>query len=169
MKCLNIILAAFSMLIDGWRMEPSVPNGMPALDVELPTTVLGAYVKAGICPDPRIGLNFYDIPDVSAPGSPWTVPYVFSTVFRPDSLMQNASNYRLRLNGINYRADVRVNGVKVADKDSTVGMFRRFTFDVTSLLNRQGDNTISITVYQVDHPGKCLPGTQSVPFGPKRG
>ena len=169
MKCLTIILAAFSMLIDGWRMEPSVLNGMPALDVELPTTVLGAYVKAGICPDPRIGLNFYDIPDVSAPGSPWTVPYVFSTVFRPDSLMQNASNYRLRLNGINYRADVRVNGVKVADRDSTVGMFRRFTFDVTSLLNRQGDNTISITVYQVDHPGKCLPGTQSVPFGPKRG
>lgn len=157
------------MTLDSWQLRNTVRDDMPVLEVKVPTTVLGAYVNAGEYSDPRTGLAFYDIPDVSEEGSPWKDPYEYSTTFRLDDALRRCRHLRLRLNGMNYRADVSVNGVKIADRDTVVGMFRRFEFDISDLIRRHGDNSVAITIYQVDHPGKCLPGTQSVVFGPKRG
>jgi hypothetical protein len=87
---------------------------------------LNALVKDGVYPDPRIGLNNYKIPDVSdefnlkyglakysyldGNANPWKDPYWFRKEFKlPDSY--NGKKLWLNFDGINYRADVWLNGV----------------------------------------------------------
>ncbi len=153
-------------------------------DVQVPTTVLNALVKQGVYPDPRIGLNNYLIPDVSdefnrkhdlakynylkSGRNPWQDPYVFKTQVKLPSSYRGRKVW-LTLYGINYRADVWMNGHKVACKDEIVGMFRRFRLDVSDYALAGKENEIVIKTYQVDHPGVPTPGTQLVPMGPPRG
>lgn len=153
-------------------------------DVMVPTTVLNAFVNNGIYPDPRRGMDNFVIPDVSDEfnarhglnkynyldngKNPWQDPYWYRTMIVIPKEYRGKRIW-LKLDGINYRADVWVNGKLVADSSKVVGMFRRFKFDITDKLNKSGDNTIAIKVYQVDHPGTPNPGTQFVLFGSNRG
>ena len=152
-------------------------------EATVPTTVLNALVKQNVYPDPRIGMNNFLIPDVSDDfnnkmdlakysylrneKNPWQEPYWYRTTFKLPKQYKNKIIW-LNLNGINYRADVWINGHKVGDKENIVGMFRRFRFDVTQYI-QSGENCVAIKIYQVDHPGIPSPGTQFIVFGPNRG
>lgn len=150
----------------------------------VPTTVLNALVKENVYPDPRIGLNNYLIPDVSDEfnarmdlakynylkngRNPWQDPYWYRTeITLPKSY--KGKKVWLTLYGINYRADVWVNGRLVADKNDIVGMFRRFKLDITDYALPGANNCVAVKIYQVDHPGIPTPGTQLKVFGPVRG
>lgn len=152
-------------------------------EVTVPTTVLNALVKQGVYPDPRSAMNNFLIPDVSdkfnkrlgleqysylkSGKNPWKDPYWYRTeVVLPRQY--RGKRIWLALDGINYRADVWVNGVRIADKNEVVGMFRRFKFDITEQAKAGEKNYIAIKIYQVDHPGDPDPGTQFVVFGPHR-
>ncbi|MDE7386666.1 MAG: glycoside hydrolase family 2 [Muribaculaceae bacterium] len=190
-------LAAGALTPEGWRLYHS--GGVTSPDsavsavgfddsswhhVTVPSTVLNALVCDGVYPDPRVGMNNYLIPDVSdefnarlgldkynhlADGSnPWQQPWWYRVEFKVPSAWRGKLVW-LNLDGINYRADVWVNGHRVADRDSVVGMFRRFRFDVTPYIKPGRDNAVAIKIYQVDHPGDPSPGTQFTLFGPNRG
>lgn len=152
--------------------------------VTVPSTVLNGLVRQGVYPDPRTGMNNYMIPDASdvfnarlgleryshlgGRENPWRQPWTYRTEFRAPRSWRGKTLW-LKLDGINYRADVWVNGHKVADRDSTVGMFRRFRFDITPWVKPGRDNAVAVKVYQTDHPGDPRPGTQWILFGPNRG
>ncbi len=184
---LEFISRAQVIELKNWQMINSTELGRADAkwyDVQVPTTVLNALVKQGIYPDPRIGLNNYRIPDVSdefnqkhdlakfnylkSGRNPWQDPYIFKTQVNLPSSYKGKKVW-LTLYGINYRADVLVNGHKVADKEDIVGMFRRFRLDISDYVSVGNDNEIVIRTYQVDHPGVPTPGTQLVPMGPPRG
>ena len=59
----------------------------------------------------------------------------------------------LHLDGLNYRADVWLNGKQVADSKDVAGMFRRFRFDVSSLVRAKGTNVLAVRVHPLDFPG----------------
>lgn len=148
--------------------------------VSVPTTALGALVKHGVYPDPRIGMNAYLIPDASEEfntahdlgkfshlpnqRNPWKDPYWFRTTFDLPALGVDEHAW-LVFKGINYRAEVWVNGRRIADRGQMVGMYRQFRFDITACAVR-GRNALAVKVFPVDHPG--TPDTQWVPFGPYR-
>ncbi len=184
---LEFISGAQVIELKNWQMVNSSELGRADAkwyDVQVPTTVLNALVKQGIYPDPRIGLNNYSIPDVSdefnqkhdlakfnylkSGRNPWQDPYIFKTQVKLPSAYKGKKVW-LTLYGINYRADVLVNGHKVADKEDIVGMFRRFRLNISDYVSVGNDNEIVIRTYQVDHPGVPTPGTQLVPMGPPRG
>lgn len=184
---LEFISRAQVIELKNWQMINSSELGRADAkwyDVQVPTTVLNALVKQGIYPDPRIGLNNYRIPDVSdefnqkhdlakfnylkSGRNPWQDPYIFKTQVKLPSAYKGKKVW-LTLYGINYRADVLVNGHKVADKEDIVGMFRRFRLDISDYVSVGNDNEIVIRTYQVDHPGVPTPGTQLIPMGPPRG
>ncbi len=184
---LEFISRAQVIELKNWQMINSTELGRADAkwyDVQVPTTVLNALVKQGIYPDPRIGLNNYRIPDVSdefnqkhdlakfnylkSGRNPWQDPYIFKTQVNLPSSYKGKKVW-LTLYGINYRADVLVNGHKVADKEDIVGMFRRFRLDISDYVSVGNDNEIVIRTYQVDHPGVPTPGTQLIPMGPPRG
>ncbi len=150
----------------------------------VPTTVLSVFVKNGTYPDPHLAMNNFLIPDVSDAfnsrmdlakysylknkQNPWKDPYWFRTVVDLPKSYQDKQIW-LTFNGINYRADIWVNGHLVADGKETVGMFRRFKFNITSFAKAGAKNCIAVKIHQVDHPGDPDPGTQFVVFGNTRG
>ena len=135
--------------------------------VQVPTTVLNALVKEGVYPDPRVGMNNFLIPDVSEEGSPFRDPWWYRTHFSLSRSMAAAAHLWLHFDGINYRADIYVNGQQIASREEVVGMFRRFRFDIKPYI-RKGDNLLEVKIYQVDHPGVPTPGRQEL-LGPNRG
>jgi len=178
----------------GWLLQSSTlvaaggetisrPGFQPAgwHKTEVPCTVLSALVKNGVYPDPRVGLNAYRIPDSSDEfnrkfdlakyshlpdkRNPWRDPYWYRTEFTLPSPQPNQHAW-LNFNCINYRAEVWLNGVKIADKDRTAGMFQRFRFDINAHI-KPGRNVLAVRIYPVDHPGE--PDKQVEVFGPPRG
>lgn len=153
-------------------------------EVKVPTTVLNALVEHGVYPDPRVGMNNFLIPDASDEfnerndlakysylpdgRNPWTDPYWYRTVFRVPSALQKGKKVWLDFNGINYRAEVWINGVKIADRGEMSGMFRRFRYDITEHVSK-GDNCVAVKVWLPDHPGTPSSGAQFALFGPHRG
>ena len=155
-----------------------------AIDVEIPTTVLRALVKAGIYPDPHLDLNNFKIPDASdtlnhklklekyshikGVDNPFKDPYWFRTVFEVPINAKNKKTW-LNFDGINYRADIWINGKKIADAQNVVGMFQRYRFDITPYIKPGEKNILAVKIYQVDHIGTADPGSQLTVFGPQRG
>ncbi|MEP6949624.1 MAG: sugar-binding domain-containing protein [Ginsengibacter sp.] len=151
---------------------------------QIPTSVLGALVKAGIYPDPHFDLNDLRIPDASDElsqrldlnkythlkgiANPFKDPYWFRTTF---NIPKENKDKRVWLNfdGINYRADVWLNGKQIADASEMAGMFLRFKYDVTQYINQTGTNVLAVKIHQVDHVGTPDPGFTFTPFGPRRG
>ena len=151
---------------------------------KVPTTVLNALVKDGVYPDPWKGLNNYKIPDVSdefnrkydlekysyidGHTNPWKDPYWFRKEFKlPESFI--GKKLWLNFDGINYRADVWMNGNKVAGHKEIAGMFMRFRYDISQYALADKMNCLAVKIYQVDHPGLPLPGVQFEVFGKTRG
>ncbi len=151
---------------------------------QVPTTVLNALIKDGVYPDPWIGLNNYKIPDVSdefnrkydlikysyldGKTNPWKDPYWFRKEFKlPDSF--DGKKLWLNFDGINYRADVWLNGHQIARQQEMVGMFLRFRYDITRYASVKHKNYLAVMIYQVDHPGLPSPGIQFDVFGKTRG
>jgi hypothetical protein len=151
---------------------------------QVPTTVLNALIKDKIYPDPWIGLNNYKIPDVSdefnkkydlakysyidGGTNPWKDPYWFRREFMiPESY--TGKQLWLNFDGINYRADVWLNGHEIAGQKEMVGMFLRFRYDITQYALVNQTNYLAVKVYQVDHPGIPSPGVQFEVFGKTRG
>ena len=148
--------------------------GWHAADV--PTTVLNALVHAGVYPDPRYGLNNYQIPDAADEfnaahdlakyshlpdrRNPWREPWWYRREF--DAPAACGPRQRLLFNAWNYRAEVWLNGTRVADRKQMVGGFRRAWLDVTGVLRPGARNVLAVCVWGPDHPG--VPTAQLTPF-----
>jgi len=125
--------------------------------VRVPNTVVGGLVEQGRYPDPYFGMNLRAIPGTSYPigkrftlldmpaDSPFRPAWWYRTEFELPSALLGRS-LALHFDGINYRADVWVNGVRVAGRDEVVGAFRRYEFDATRLLRPGERNAIAAAV-----------------------
>ncbi len=124
----------------------------------LPSTVLSALVKNRIYPDPYVGMNLRSIPGTSypifsdfsellmPPGSPFLRSWWFRTDF------QLAADYRgktlwLNFDGINYRANVWMNGREIASADKLVGTWRLFNLDISAVARPGETNSLAIEVF----------------------
>ncbi len=125
--------------------------------VNVPNTVVGALVESGDLPDPYFGMNLRKIPGTTYPiGERFTLlptpadsPFKPSWWYRKEFELPASSagkNIWLHFDGINYRADVWVNGTLVAKSDEVVGAFRRYDFDVTSLVRPGEANAVAVEV-----------------------
>lgn len=178
---LSVVSDDAVLLHDGWQMRESYFCGndgcrfstlkFPASDwysTTVPATVLSVLVNHGVYPNPYIGMNAMQIPDASDDfneryglarythlpdgENPWHKPYWFRNKFYiPDTY--SGKTVWLNLDGINYRADVFINGKKVEGKETLVGMFRRFRLDVSDYIVAGGQNAMAICIYPLDHPG----------------
>ncbi len=135
----------------------------PGVDVQswhavtVPTTVVGALVEAGVYKDPYFGMNLRAIPGTTYPiGERFTLlPTPADSPFKPAwwyrtefTVPREKAGRRLALHfdGINYRANVWLNGRQVAASSDVVGTFRRFEFDVTGIA-RAGVNALAVEVF----------------------
>lgn len=125
--------------------------------VTVPTTVLAALVENEVYPDPYYGDNLKSIPGYKdgcwlsmSKDSPFFPSWWYRTEFEiPPGW--DGSNLTLHLDGINFRANVWLNGHQIADTSSVRGMFRRFEFDINEWVQTGAGNVLAIEVFA---PGK---------------
>jgi hypothetical protein len=154
----------------GWRLQaaPLVGSGGAALAQSsfdasqwmaavVPGTVLTTMIERGIYPDPEYGLNNLAIPESLNKQSYWYRVELKS----PEGL--SGKHLNLTFQGINYKADVWLNGKHLG---TITGAFIRGTFDVTGVWKAGGGetNVLAVEVSPPPHPG--IPQEQSVKGGP---
>lgn len=144
------------------------------LDAIVPGTVLTTLLKNGLpghfSPgfDPYFGKNSQSIPDISEQGYADFYTYWFYARFETPPVADGGRVW-MYLRGINYSADVYLNGVRLNGADNIFldepqlsgtelrGMFLRNAFDVTELVNkRDGENALNalaVLVYPPNPPG----------------
>jgi exo-1,4-beta-D-glucosaminidase len=124
----------------------------------VPNTVVGSLVDDKTYPDPAYGTNLKQFPGMNysdknlfanqdmPEGSPFKCSWWWRLEF---SLQQPRAgdHYWLHFPGINYRANVWVNGKKIADAKDVAGTFRIFEFDVTAALNPTGANAVALEIF----------------------
>jgi exo-1,4-beta-D-glucosaminidase len=124
----------------------------------VPTTVVSALVKDQVYPDPYTGMNLRSIPGTTypifedfsnilmAPDSPFRQAWWYRTEFTlPPEF--NGKTLWLAFDGINYRANVWMNGVQVATSEKLAGMWRLFEFDVTGAARPGQVNSLAVEVF----------------------
>ncbi|MDR0510671.1 MAG: glycoside hydrolase family 2 [Rikenellaceae bacterium] len=130
---------------DGWT---------PAV---VPGTVLNSLVYNNVYPEPYYGLNNRLesglIPDLYHAGRDFYT-FWFVTRFTLNRSECAGRNIWLQVDGINYRAEIWLNGGMVGNIS---GMFLRRVIDVTDRALLDGDNTLAVKVYPVDMPGTVKP------------
>jgi exo-1,4-beta-D-glucosaminidase len=124
----------------------------------LPNTVVGALVDDGTYKEPMYGKNLQSLPgmDYSSKtffaiqdmpkGSPFLSSWWFRTEFALPADFEQKAKW-LHFLGINYRANVWVNGQKVGDQKDVAGTFRTFEFDTTKLLQAGKKNAIALEIF----------------------
>ncbi|MED6141165.1 hypothetical protein PIB30_100597 [Stylosanthes scabra] len=132
---------------------PSItsPISPPWMQALVPGTVLATLVKNKLVPDPFYGLGNEAIFDIADSGRDYYTFWFFTTFQCKLSVHQNCD---LNFRGINYSADVYLNGHKMV---LPKGMFRRHSLDVTGILNPNGSNLLAVLVHPPDHPGTIPP------------
>jgi exo-1,4-beta-D-glucosaminidase len=118
----------------GFKLEGWYP-------AEVPSTVMGTLVQNGLYPDIFVGENLKSVSPEPFQASWW---YRREFVVPPGPATKNV---RLEFDGVNYRANVWLNGKKMADAADLYGAFRRFSIDVTAAARPGDKNVVAIEVF----------------------
>jgi exo-1,4-beta-D-glucosaminidase len=124
----------------------------------LPSTVLNALVASHVYPDPYFGMNLRSISGTSypvgmnfsnlpmPPESPFRHSWWYRTDFKLSAGYQGKTVW-LGFDGINFRANVWLNGRQIASADKMAGAWRLFEFDVTAAAKPGDTNSLAIEVF----------------------
>ncbi len=167
--------AASEPLHTGWKLQSecvvkssgdriSLPDYRPTgwITALVPGTVLGSQVAAGVFPDPFFGMNLRKIPGMDYPAGkifgylPMNEksPYHCSWWYRIEFVSADPPGRTtwLHFDGINYRANIWLNGKRIASSDQVAGAFRSYDFDNSGYLARGQKNVLAVEVFaQTEH------------------
>jgi len=158
-------------LQDGWRMESSCKVEKPGTQVStpafsdamwypatVPTTVASALVKLKKYPDPDFGMNLRKLPGVTYPigsnfsnmdmrqDSPFMVPWWFRKTFVLPAADKGKTLW-LYFGGINYRANIFLNGKQIGTYDDVAGAWRTYEFNITDAALPGRQNVLAVEVF----------------------
>ncbi len=109
------------------------------LPTKVPSTILGTLVANQIYKDPYFGENLKNIP-----AEQFEVPWWYTTSFQITK-DQAELNVSLNFDGINYKANVWLNGKQIADSKSINGAYRITSFDASGAII-EGKNVLAIEI-----------------------
>ncbi len=142
-------------LRDGWSLQSSgkvdekgeilsTPKFLPKgwYEVSVPTTVVAALVKHKVYPDPFFGTNLRTFPGVTYPiganfsnipmqaDSPFIIPWWYRKEFVLPASFKGKTIW-LNFGGINYRANIFLNGKQLAKSEDVDGAWRTYEFNIS--------------------------------------
>ena len=94
----------------------------------------------------RSGWTMASAKQVSADGAAVSAASFDDSDWYSIAKMPATGAYSLIFKGINYRAEIWLNGHRVAGRDQVVRMYPRFEFDVTSLIAQGSANTLAVKI-----------------------
>ena len=122
---------------DRWTLSQEGSN--KTYDVEVPSTVAGALCDLGVLGENLLDSDNYYSVDKTIFDTPW----VYKTNFNLDVV--EGQHYDLVFNGLNYYADIFLNGTCLASSDTTYGVFIKREFDVTGLLQAKNELEVKVS------------------------
>lgn len=142
--------------VDGAALTSADVDAAHWLSAKLPATVLAVLVAHGVYPDPFVGMNFLELPGRGPAhqnfsnhpmpeDSPFRVPWWFRTELEHREHPQQKHAW-LELDGLNYRADLFVNGKLVQSQSELVGAYRSFDILLDEYL-QPGKNRLALQVF----------------------
>ena len=126
--------------------------------VTVPTTVVAALVEHKVYPDPFFGTNLRSFPGVTYPiganfsnipmqqDSPFIVPWWYRKEFVLPASFKGKSIW-LNFGGINYRANIWLNGKQIAKAEDTAGAWRTYEFNITGAALPGKANALAVQVF----------------------
>ncbi|MFM7022510.1 MAG: glycosyl hydrolase 2 galactose-binding domain-containing protein [Flavobacteriales bacterium] len=139
-------------LSSGWKIKSSKNTTLKGEQLSLgqsdadwvaatvPSTVLGALLDAGQYKNVYEGDHLAKIPTEQFKSSWW-----YTTSFQLKDITEE-NHYQLHFSGINYKANIWLNGKLLVDSSSVSGAFNRFSLLVDSLV-KAGDNHLAVEVF----------------------
>ncbi len=157
-------------LSDGWVIQSSAKiqasaemisslafKPMDWYKATVPSTVVGNLVDDMVYPDPFFGMNLRSIPGMAYPvatnfsnkAMPSDSPFKVSWWYRKEFSVTPRHDGQVWLNfdGINYRANIWLNGKHIADTNRVAGAYRAYTFNVTSAIHLEQPNVLAVEVF----------------------
>ena len=127
------------------------------MNVSVPTTVVAAQVKLKLLPDPFFGMNLRQYPGMGYPiganfsniPMPPNSPYAASWWYRKSFALPAADQGKtiwLNFTGINYRANIWLNGKQIARATEVAGAWRTYEFNVTDVAKAGSENALAVQV-----------------------
>src|SRR5580700_7348489 len=159
------------ILRDHWTLESSakveakgeivstaafVPKGWH--NATVPTTVVAALVKDKTLPDPFFAMNLRQFAGVTYPiggnfsnipmqtDSPYAVSWWYRKQFSAPAAYAGKTVW-LNFRGINYRANVWLNGKQIANSDNIAGAWRTYELNVTDAVKSGAENVLAVQVF----------------------
>ena len=158
-------------LREGWRLQSACKLNASSASVDtagfstegwlkatVPATVLAAQTAAGLVPDPFFGSNLRQLSGTTYPvgenfanlpmaeDSPYRCGWWYRTEFATPAKVAKDSRVWLKFGGINYRAEIWLNGKQIADSKTVAGAYRTYEFDVTDLVG-SGPNVLAVETF----------------------
>lgn len=125
---------------------------------KVPSTVMGTLNEDKIYRDVFTGENLKNVSAKQFEKSWW-----YRTEFIiPKSV--DDKTVKIKFEGINYRADIWLNGEKIAEADSINGVYRRFELDISTYVKKDSKNVLALEVYP---PKKGEPSIGFVDWNPE--
>jgi exo-1,4-beta-D-glucosaminidase len=137
-------------------MPAFVPKGWH--NATVPTTVVAALVKDKTLPDPFFAMNLRKFPGVTypiggnfsnvamQPDSPFAVSWWYRKQFAAPESYKGKIVW-LSFKGINYRANVWLNGKQIANSDQIAGAWRTYELNVTNAVKPGVENVLAVQVF----------------------
>jgi exo-1,4-beta-D-glucosaminidase len=124
----------------------------------VPSTVVAALVADKTYPDPYFGTNLRTMPGGDHPAgknfsrlpmpkdSPFRCAWWYRTEFRiPENFA--GKHVWLDFGGINNRANIWLNGHRIADNREVAGAYRTYEFDISEFVNWKGENALAVETF----------------------
>ncbi|NTV85068.1 MAG: glycoside hydrolase family 2, partial [Bacteroidales bacterium] len=151
----QMTLAGKILLSDNWHVQSSenisaVPGSVVSGNViditgwypaKVPSTLMGVLTANGLYKDLFLGDSIKNIDPRQFEKSWWYRTELSSPGANEDQRVM------LNFDGISYYANIWLNSVLVASRDSIYGTFRRFEFDVTDLL-KDSVNILAVEIFK---------------------
>jgi exo-1,4-beta-D-glucosaminidase len=164
-------MVAGSELKEGWQLQSACKLQVEGADISsssfhpsgwlttsVPATVVAAQVKDGVLPQPYYGANLRDLPGETYPvganfsnlpmpaDSPYRCGWWYRKEFNIPASDKNKTLW-LHFGGINYRADIWLNGKKIADKADVAGAYRTYDFDIKAEAAVGKENVLAVETF----------------------
>src|SRR5450631_979768 len=163
--------ASVTFLREGWNLQSGcrIHNGGETISTTsfgtagwykatVPTTVLAAQIASGEFKDPYFGTNLREIPGTTYPVGenfsnlpmPNDSPYHCSWWYRKEFVVPASDRGKsiwLRFGGINYRANIWINGKRIADSTKVAGAYRTYEFDISANAAAGKSNVLAVETF----------------------
>lgn len=152
-SCQTGVMVEERSLKEGWHLTSSenIDKDGAALSSEdvdisgwtktnIPATVLASLIDAGVYKDVFYAKNLADIPR-----EPFELPWWYRTTFDIEGFNPDKEEARIFIDGINYRANIWLNGKQVASDKTIYGAFNQFELNITGVAKAKG-NILAIEI-----------------------